>query len=204
MGRADPPTPADETRERILAAAARLFGEQGYARSTTRALAAAAGVNEVTLFRHFGSKEKLFAAVLDRHAAPAIVADLRDRLTGDYRTDLTLIGGVIMRVLLERADGLRLMLCEASHFPEAQELLVQNPRQLRAMVADYLRRGIEAGVVRPLDPEAAGQAFLGMFFSYAISQAALGDRPAAHLSQDELVAQFVDIFVAGTVAADGG
>ncbi len=50
-------TPIDDTRERILQAAAELFAEKGYARATTRSIAEAAKVNEVTIFRHFGSKK---------------------------------------------------------------------------------------------------------------------------------------------------
>ena len=61
---------ADDTRQRILKAAAVVFAEKGYARATTRALAAAAGVNEVTLFRHFGNKQNLFAAVIEQFGGP--------------------------------------------------------------------------------------------------------------------------------------
>ena len=61
---------ADPTHERILAAAAQIFAEQGYIRATTRAIAAAAGVNEVTLFRHFGSKKNLAQAAIYLARAP--------------------------------------------------------------------------------------------------------------------------------------
>ncbi len=48
-----------ETREKIIAAALQLFAEQGYYSTTTKEIAAKASVNEITLFRHFGSKENL-------------------------------------------------------------------------------------------------------------------------------------------------
>lgn len=50
----------DETRNRIMNIALKLFSEQGYTQTTTRQIAAEAGVNELTLFRHFGNKEALF------------------------------------------------------------------------------------------------------------------------------------------------
>ena len=78
-------SPADDTRQRILQAAAQVFAEKGYARATTRALAAAAGVNEVTLFRHFGNKQNLFAAVIERFGGPAVTAAMEGQLTGDCR-----------------------------------------------------------------------------------------------------------------------
>jgi AcrR family transcriptional regulator len=189
----------DETRQRILGAAARVFAEAGYARSTTRALAAAAGVNEVTLFRHFGSKKNLFAAVIEQFGGPAVMISLRAQLTGNYRQDLLIIGRQLLQLLLERKDALRLMLCEATHFPEVQEVMVQNPRQIRLMLAEYLRQQIANGQVRPLHPEAMAQSFLGMFFSYAIATGLLEDTMDPELSTEDLMAQFVDIFVMGTI-----
>ena len=47
------------TRDQLLAAAARLYGEHGYRGTTTRRIAEEAGVNEVTLFRLFGTKTAL-------------------------------------------------------------------------------------------------------------------------------------------------
>lgn len=53
-----------DTRTKILEAALDLFSEKGYHASTTRKIASKAGVNEVTLFRHFKTKIALFDAVL--------------------------------------------------------------------------------------------------------------------------------------------
>lgn len=57
-----------ESRCRILSAAARVYAEFGFRGATTRRIATAAGVNEVTLFRTFGSKEALIAEALRHHA----------------------------------------------------------------------------------------------------------------------------------------
>ncbi len=51
----------EETRENIIQAAVELFATKGYTDSTTRMIADMAGVNEITIFRHFGNKEKLFS-----------------------------------------------------------------------------------------------------------------------------------------------
>jgi AcrR family transcriptional regulator len=53
------------SRERILDAAARVYSKHGFRGATTRLIAAEAGVNEVTLFRTFGSKGALLEAVLE-------------------------------------------------------------------------------------------------------------------------------------------
>lgn len=59
----------EETRERLLDAAFRLFGQRGYDRTTTAQIAEAAAVTERTLFRHFPSKRDLVLANWHRHAA---------------------------------------------------------------------------------------------------------------------------------------
>lgn len=58
---------ADERREQIINAARQVFEQSGFDGARTRDLAAAAGVNEALLYRHFGSKEELFEAAV---AAP--------------------------------------------------------------------------------------------------------------------------------------
>jgi AcrR family transcriptional regulator len=189
----------EETRKRILEAAAQMFAEQGYARATTRALAAAAGVNEVTLFRHFGNKQNLFAAVVEEYAGPALTATLQAEFTGEYRQDLLTMGRQLLNLLLERRDAVRLMLCEAEHFPEVREVMAQNPRRLRQVLSAYLQAEVAQGRVRRLHTEAAAQAFWGMFFAYSISLWLLDEAVQPELDPEELVTQFVDIFVRGTV-----
>ena len=56
----------DETRTILLDAALEIFSEKGFNGATTRTIAKKAGVNEVTLFRHFGTKDSLFDAVIER------------------------------------------------------------------------------------------------------------------------------------------
>jgi len=189
---------------RILQAAATIFSEQGYARATTRAIATAAGVNEVTLFRHFGKKENLLAAVIDRYAdLPGLIGQMQAQLTGEYRQDLLTFGHLFVQMLLARREAVRLMLCEVDHFPELGELLAQNPRRLRQMLSGYLQNQIAQGRVRPLPPETMAQAFWGMFFAHGVSLAILNEPVSLAMPLDEVVARFVDIFADGTVARDG-
>ncbi|MCL7455430.1 MAG: TetR/AcrR family transcriptional regulator [Anaerolineae bacterium] len=191
---------ADETRFRLLEAAAQLFAERGYARATTRELAAAAGVNEVTLFRHFGSKKNLFAAVVEHYASPSLDAALEIQPGGDYRQDLVVMGRQVMDLMLERRDAMRLMLCEAEHFPEVGEVLAHNPRRLRRALSTYLQEKMQRGEVRMLHADAAAQAFWGMFFAYSVSLGLLDEEVRPELSVEEVVDHFVDIFVLGTRA----
>ena len=195
-----PPNSIEPTRERLIQAAAELFATLGYARTTTLKIAAEAGVSEVTLFRHFGSKKNLFATVLEEYAdTQDMRADLGSQFTGDYHQDMLTLGRHFMHALIERREAMRMMLCEASHFEEVSEVLGQVPRGLRDGLATYLRRQIASGNVQDMDPEVMAQAFFGMFFSYNVGQAIFAENMALDTTIDNLIQQFVDIFVNGTI-----
>lgn len=59
-------TSHQDTRNKIIEAALDLFSSQGFHAATTRKIAQHAGVNEVTIFRHFKNKDNLFQDVLER------------------------------------------------------------------------------------------------------------------------------------------
>ena len=187
-------------KAQIIEAAAQQFADLGYKRATTRKIALAADVTEVTLFRHFGSKQNLFTAVLNQYALQPDSGGMCEMVLGeDYRQDMLQMGQYTMRIMQERRDAMRMMLCEAAHFPELQEVLGQAPRQMRDMIANYLQQRIEAGDIVPRDPHVMAQGFLGFFFSYTMAFGFLDQAMALESSLDEMVAEFVDLFVQGTL-----
>ena len=88
--------PAIDRREAILAAATPIFARLGRAGATTKAVADAAGVSEALLFKHFVTKDALYAQ-LERHcvAANAVGSHLLDRATP---STATLVMGVAVLV----------------------------------------------------------------------------------------------------------
>ncbi|GAA2506974.1 TetR/AcrR family transcriptional regulator [Streptomyces gobitricini] len=72
---------SQETKVKLLEGALRTLAEQGIAKTSARAVAAAAGVNQALVFYHFGSVDELLAAAC-RHGAEQRVARYRDRLAG--------------------------------------------------------------------------------------------------------------------------
>jgi TetR/AcrR family transcriptional repressor of mexJK operon len=196
-------TDRGDTRQRILDAAIGLFARNGFVRTTTRVLAEAAGVTEMTLFRHFSGKEALFEAVVEQYGGKVVNGELKPTLTGRYREDMLRLGAMFMGILKERSATIRMVMCEASHFPSIAASLAQNPRRMRRMLAEYLQQQIEAGIVRPVDPEAAANAFWGMFMAYRIGTDWLAEPGVGGASDEEVVRHFVDIFVGGTAAGEG-
>jgi AcrR family transcriptional regulator len=66
------PVNADQTRERIVTAAARLFYNEGIRAASVDAIAAQAGVTKKTLYYHFRSKDELIAAYLESRDQPTL------------------------------------------------------------------------------------------------------------------------------------
>ena len=196
---ATPPPDSVGTRQRILNEAYRLFLRNGFIRSTTRAIAAAAGITEVTLFRHFPSKEKLFEEAVRHFGGPSFTGHMDSLFAGnDYREELLVCGKALMEILWERREQVRLMLCEVSRFPELRETAAENPRSLRRSIQSYLERMKAAGKVRGFDTAAAAQAFLGSLFSYAILGEFLADPAEDGIAREAFVETITDIFVRGT------
>ena len=109
---------AEVTRERLLNAAARAFARDGLRGATTREIAREAGVNEVTLFRHFKSKEQLLRAVLQRGLASEIaLMEKHSSWKENLRESMKNGGGpacLRLRVVLseeERAQNSSMTLC---------------------------------------------------------------------------------------------
>jgi len=158
-------------REKIVDAALRTFSRHGFRGSTTRRLARAAGITEVTLFRYFPTKEKLFGAVLDKHSVlPVLRAEaLRPKPDGKAHARIRYIGRKFLAILHERRDIIRLMLSEAAtNRRQAAMLFRQGPGRFIAEVSKLLSAMRRQHEIRAIDIALGARAFLGIFFSFTI------------------------------------
>jgi TetR/AcrR family transcriptional regulator, regulator of cefoperazone and chloramphenicol sensitivity len=67
-----PPEVQAVTRDRLLEAAGEVFAELGYAQTTVREICQRAGANIAAVNYHFGGKDELYAAILERHFSDAV------------------------------------------------------------------------------------------------------------------------------------
>jgi AcrR family transcriptional regulator len=106
-----------DTRQRLLDAAARVFARNGLTGATTRAIAQEAGVNEVTLFRHFHTKDRLLAAVVGENFGSAATASqvMVPAPTADLRADLLALAQGYEALLTANWPLVRAMLGEMHH-----------------------------------------------------------------------------------------
>jgi AcrR family transcriptional regulator len=193
-----------KTRDRIIEGAARVFSDKGFEGATTREIAEAAGVNEVTLFRHFGTKKSIFLAVIDRFSAlPGLEAAMQNMVTGDVRRDLTRLGTHFLQTMITRRKEIIMSLQAADRLPEIREAIALTPQRQNRLLADYLRDQIKRGAVRRLpDPDLAAEVFFGMLFERAVRQWLVLRESKKPLKT--VVSRYVDIFLRGTIGIEEG
>jgi AcrR family transcriptional regulator len=102
--------------ERLLDAAARVFARKGLKGATTREIAVEAGLSEMTLFRRFGTKEKLLRAVVERFFARRIEPPVVHEPPGDLRAALLHYAKLQHRLMDESLPIIRVLLGELHHF----------------------------------------------------------------------------------------
>ena len=134
------------TRRRILDAALEAYGQKGFRGATTRRIAALAGVNEVTIFRHFGSKNALLAEALS-HEAPVPVTALPS-VPASPLAELSQWTEAHLRSLAARGQVLRASLGDLDERPELVNGAIAFQREALTELSEYLERLRARGLVR--------------------------------------------------------
>ena len=180
------------SRERILEAAARVYSKHGFRGATTRLIAAEAGVNEVTLFRTFGSKGALLEAVLEANDECDRVDPLPD-VPVHPESELT----EWVSAHLEGVKALRPMLIHAiselDERPEVADFACRGRVEVHAVLEQYVAKLQRAGFV---DQSADTFAAVTMLISSVMGDA-MGRpmSPDSFPPEDESAGRYVRCFL---------
>lgn len=107
------------SRSKLLEAAARVYAECGFRGATTRRIAEEAGVNEVTIFRNFGSKAALIHEAVRCHAGPALPLPPLPEAPVDPERELLAWATAYYAYLRDVAPIIRKTMGELEERPEA-------------------------------------------------------------------------------------
>jgi AcrR family transcriptional regulator len=189
---------ADETRVRILDAALELFSKHGFKGTTTRSIASEAGVNEVTLFRHFGSKERLFFAVVEHETdITDQLEEARVRPGDDMVEDLTTLGENMAINMAGKAKLMKMIMVHVAEDPEMWTWVSHVPMQILGFLTDYFEEAKRRRLTREdLDPYVAAVGFFSFFFRSLVATAFLGSDIFIPMEREN-IRKFVEIFVKG-------
>jgi AcrR family transcriptional regulator len=176
--------PAHERRQAIVEAATAVFSSGSYSAATTAQIAAAAGISEPILYRHFRSKRELYFACLD-DAWAQLKAVLEQKLQ-DVREPQAL------RVMFQTGTGFRELkaripnlwvqaITEAGRDEEIRRHLRRHMRDVHDFMSGVLRRAQEAGAI-PADRDPDAEAWIMIAGGLLV---AIADRVGGVLTHDD-------------------
>jgi TetR/AcrR family transcriptional regulator, mexJK operon transcriptional repressor len=167
------------TRERLRAAAHRLFLQQGYLATSIDAILAEAGISsKETLYRHYANKEALFVDVLssltmeqpgfsERLAALPAPHDL-----SSLRQALTQLSHEILAMMSQPGylPLVRMIIAESPRFPQLGTLFFSTVTQRGlALLTALLREARERQIIADLDFDAVTHTLLGGLLTYVLT-----------------------------------
>jgi len=188
------------TAERIIEAALQLISEKGYTAATTKTIAELAGVNEVTLFRHFGNKRGLLKAIVEQFSYyPLLQQEIHQNVTWDLEKDLLNFSLKHFEFLMSIKDLVMIGFKESIQFPEISEEIANIPLLIKKELCHYFQEMQQRGKIREVDFEAAALSLIALNFGHFMSRARLGTM-VSDIPTEELLQTSVAIFSRGLVS----
>jgi TetR/AcrR family transcriptional regulator len=210
--RSNPPTlrkrlKAEERRSQLLRIAKELFSEGGFENTTTKAIAAAAGVTEAIIFRHFASKEELYANILDRKADEIGIKTWGAELhhLAESEDDEALVLSVVKHILdADRQDPQfqKLILQAALSGHPLRKITAQRLSPLHRFLCNYIKKRQGQGVYQKCDPKLAAYAIVSMPSYYGLAKILFGTGELT-LPEDRMALGFTRLILEGLHASGG-
>ena len=164
-------------RARIIHAGKVVFLGSGFGAASMDVIAANAGVSKMTVYRHFRSKELLFAGVINELCQQIIDEDLEKILVLPPKQALGKFARKIVAILFAREtiELHRIVIAESRRFPKLGRLFYQSgPAACIEMLELYLQRHGRAGLVRHGPPRRLAEEFLDLIRGYPHLRMLLG------------------------------
>src|SRR5215217_1643547 len=197
----------EERKLQILAVAVSLFSKRGFRGTTTKEIAHAAGVSEAMVFRHFATKEELYAAILDHKACasgrfePAEMAADGIKRKDDRAVFESLALGALNHHEND-PEFQRLLLHSALEKHElAQMFFDEFVRRVYEFLGSYIRERQREGGLIEIDPAIVVRVFIGMVMHHSLNNNLWDpNRRLLNISNESAARHFTDILLNGITA----
>lgn len=188
----------EETRARILAAAREIFERNGTRGTTTREVAERAGVNEATLFRHFGSKAALIGAMREEACGVEEMRSVLEALTGeDIAADVRKVTHHGAQIMAKQRALMCIALAEDAlegGDPDLNSPEWRGPSRVLDLMKNYFAARAAEGRIAG-DPTLLARVFMGMMFQLVVARKLWGDERMENGTIDAIV----DVFLNGVL-----
>jgi AcrR family transcriptional regulator len=191
-------TKGEQTQNEITQAAYKLFLERGYHGTSMRQIAQEAGIALGGIYNHFASKEEIFATVIIAHHPYMDVVPALQAAEGEtFEEFVQDAASRLVSNLDERLDFLKLMFIElvefnAQHAPQIFDLFYPDVLDFAQRLTRD-RRGL-----RPIPPPILVRAFIGLFFSFFMTELLIGQFLSEENNEDTLK-HFINIYLHGVL-----
>ena len=182
-----------------------LFAQKGFTGTTTKDIAKRARVNEVTLFRVFGTKRALFAATItERSPVVEIGRAVSFDVDRPVKELLEENAWTVLSILRENKDLFMVILGDAWRMPKLRSAISDSGVERGIeMVAELMQALMDAGKIRSIDPRVAARSLVGMIQSYFVTVDLLAGRPLDAKEDEKMLKGFVAIFLEGVQSEVG-
>lgn len=174
---------SDKKREAILHGAKAVFLKSGFGGASMDQVAAAAGVSKMTVYRHFGSKEELFAGVITELCQFIVAEDIERIFAQEPRQALSDFARKMTDIVFtpDTAELHRIVIAESRRFPKLGQLFYETGPQacINALEA-YFERNKSDKRLKIDNPRRTAEEFLELLRGYSHLRLLLGlDKQAA-------------------------
>lgn len=193
----------ERRRQEIVAAAARVFADKGYANSTTKEIADAADIAEGTLYNYFSGKRDILLAVANETQTPMQLA-VQQAEPLENRAAMISMFESAFDISEARLPFVRTLLSEAwIDDGILQEFLAVRLRRIAQSVQAFIAERVASGAFRPIDPVIGARVAIGMFAGL-IAPSLRGLEPLPSQEKRHALAEvIVDILLDGVRARTG-
>ncbi|TLG77504.1 TetR/AcrR family transcriptional regulator [Culicoidibacter larvae] len=141
------------TKEKIVAATMQLLAQKGYKSTTTKEIASVAGVNEVTLFRNFGTKKNIVIHAIKYVPKMRRLEELATLFTGQLVQDLQTFMATYIQFLADDYTQVLMSIRDEEMYEELKPLLVDLPMQVKLSLVNYFNKMLRLNQIKAADYE---------------------------------------------------
>lgn len=182
----------NETSKKIMKVALKLFSEQGYYPTTTKQIAEETGVNELTIFRHFGSKSNLFQATTEEYIVDSkIDLILKDTEDLSFEESMSLITNRIYKLFIQNTKLYKVQMKLSDNEKDFVKLKLS--RKIISVLKDYFKELKENNKIKG-EPEIMAVTLINSLLG-AFTIEILGDYTVSNIKWEELVEEHTKQFV---------